>query len=288
MSNALSYIASNTRQHDRDRFLCSLFAPKEMREGLFAILAFNIEVSKTREMVHDELLGQIRLQWWRDVIELLYDNSSGKKINHLVASELAVAIEKFKLSRTLFDQLIDSRSRDLFDSPFNDETELNEYIYGTSATLSMLLLEILCPTTNILLRREIEAAQYVGIAWALTGIVRASTVLAKQKRIYIPQTLMDEFGVDCADFYALNATNGILNATAYIVNLARIEITKAREILQGKIKRHYLALLLQASLAEMYLNRIELSGFDPFSPKIETGRAWRQIKIAFMAARGSF
>jgi phytoene/squalene synthetase len=53
MANALSYIASETRRNDRDRFLCSLFAPEETREGLFAVLAFNIEVAKTREMVRE-------------------------------------------------------------------------------------------------------------------------------------------------------------------------------------------------------------------------------------------
>ena len=180
MSNALSYIASNARQHDRDRFLCSLFAPKAVREGLFAILAFNIEISKTREMVRDELLGQIRLQWWRDAIELIYDNSSGEKINHLVVSELAVAIDKFKLSRTLFDHLIDARSRDLFDSPFKNETELSEYIYGTSATLSMLLMEILCQVYIELIYMILEKQHYLaGYLLAENSILNGKIIFGK-------------------------------------------------------------------------------------------------------------
>ena len=157
-----------------------------------------------------------------------------------------------------------------------------------TGTLCNILLEILCPASSILSSDEISVAESVGIAWALTGIVRASSSLAKQKRMYIPKTLFEEFGFNNNEFYAQNATDGILKATSYIVNLARIEIAYARNLLKGKVKRRYVALLLQASLAELYLNKIESLSFNPFSPRIETGRAWRQLKVVFMAARGSF
>ena len=288
MAIALSYIASETRQHDRDRFLCSLFAPEEKREALYTVLAFNIEIAKTRGMVRERLLGEIRLQWWRDNIELIYNNSSGINSDHLVARELERAIKKFKLSRGLFDQLIDARSRDLVDVPFNDEIDLRRYAYETSSTLCKAMMEILCPASDTLSRNEIHAAESVGMAWALTGIIRASTSLAQQKRIYIPKTLFEEFGIRNDEFYAQNATDDILRAISYIVDLARIEIAYARNMLQGKIKRRYVAVLLQASLAELYLNQIESLSFNPFSSRIESGRVWRQLKIAFMAARGSF
>ena len=99
---------------------------------------------------------------------------------------------------------------------------------------------------------------------------------------------MEEFGFNNDEFYDQNPTYGILKATAYLVDLARIEITKVRRLLKGNIKRPYLALLLQVSLAELYLNKIESVKFNPFSPRIENGHTWRQLKIAIMAARGSF
>ena len=288
MVNALSYITNEIRQHDRDRFLCALFAPEGMRRGLFTVLAFNIEIAKTREMVRERLLGEIRLQWWRDSIEVIYNNSGSLNSNHLVLRELAGVIDEFKLSRALFDQLINARSRDLVDLPFNDEVDLLRYANETSSTLCKILLEILCPKSNTLSGDEINAAESVGMAWALTGIIRASSALANQKRIYIPKTLLGKFKFNNDEFYAQNATDGIFKATSYIIDLARIEIENARNLLKGKVKRPYGALFLQASLAELYLNKIESLGFNPFSSKIENGRAWRQLKIFFMAARGSF
>ena len=48
---ALSQIGAIVRAHDPDRYLCALFATPREREALFAILAFNHEVAKTREVV---------------------------------------------------------------------------------------------------------------------------------------------------------------------------------------------------------------------------------------------
>ena len=65
-------MAGLVRQHDRDRFLTTLFAPDDRREDLLALYAFNHEVAKTREVVSEPTLGRIRLQWWRDNLEAIY------------------------------------------------------------------------------------------------------------------------------------------------------------------------------------------------------------------------
>ena len=68
-SQNLSPLARLVRRHDRDRFLTALFAPAERREDLLALYAFNYEIAKTREVVSEPVLGQIRLQWWRETID---------------------------------------------------------------------------------------------------------------------------------------------------------------------------------------------------------------------------
>ena len=60
------------RRHDRDRYQTALFAPADRREALFALYAFNYEIARVRETVTQPMLGQIRLQWWREVVEAAY------------------------------------------------------------------------------------------------------------------------------------------------------------------------------------------------------------------------
>ncbi|HTV90379.1 MAG TPA: squalene/phytoene synthase family protein, partial [Stellaceae bacterium] len=68
-ASALSTVAALVRRHDRDRYQTALLAPAEKREALFALYAFNYEIARVRETVREPMLGQIRLQWWREAID---------------------------------------------------------------------------------------------------------------------------------------------------------------------------------------------------------------------------
>src|SRR4051794_28190129 len=100
-SEKLSPVGAIVRRHDRDRFLTALFAPAARREALFALYAFNFEVAKTREVVSEPMLGQIRLQWWREAVDEIF--AGGRVRSHEVVQPLAEAIRGGRLSRTHFD-----------------------------------------------------------------------------------------------------------------------------------------------------------------------------------------
>tara|TARA_Y100001968_G_C19051846_1_gene569514 strand:- start:159 stop:344 length:186 start_codon:yes stop_codon:yes gene_type:complete len=55
----LSYCAGEVRRLDADRFFATFFVPKDHREDLFALYAFNLVISKTREIVSKTMLGAI-------------------------------------------------------------------------------------------------------------------------------------------------------------------------------------------------------------------------------------
>ena len=107
---ALSYCALEVRRHDPERFLTCLFAPAERREALFALYAFNQEVAKTRAIVSEPLLGEIRLTWWREAIAQIYE---GTPLQHAVVRALAEAVRAHDLPRAPFDRLIEARGQDL-------------------------------------------------------------------------------------------------------------------------------------------------------------------------------
>ena len=65
----LSDCARLVRRYDNDRYLTALFAKADRREALFALAAFNLEVAKIPEVVSEPMLGEMRLQWWREVID---------------------------------------------------------------------------------------------------------------------------------------------------------------------------------------------------------------------------
>src|SRR5207302_7126999 len=102
-----SPLAALVRRHDRDRYQTALFAPAERREALFALYAFNYEIARVREIVTQPMLGQIRLQWWREVLDAAYAGTTPRR--HPVVLPLSEAIRDCDLARQAFDRLIDTR-----------------------------------------------------------------------------------------------------------------------------------------------------------------------------------
>ena len=108
----LSYCAEHVRRFDNDRFICSLFAPPEQREAMFAACAFSIEVARIREIVTEPTLMQIRLQWWREAVDDIYSKQAPR---HQVALAMATAVDRFQIDRGYFDRVLRARTLDLED-----------------------------------------------------------------------------------------------------------------------------------------------------------------------------
>src|SRR5258708_38864649 len=62
------YCAQQVRRFDHDRYLGTMFAREPVQARLFALYAFNVEIARVREIVSEPVIGQMRLQWWRDAI----------------------------------------------------------------------------------------------------------------------------------------------------------------------------------------------------------------------------
>jgi NADH dehydrogenase [ubiquinone] 1 alpha subcomplex assembly factor 6 len=257
-ATGLSPTAALVRRHDRDRFQTALFAPAEHREALFALYAFNFEIARVRESVREAMLGQIRLQWWREAIGAAY--AGGPVRQHEVVEPITAAIRERNLSRCHFDRLIDTRERDLDDEPLPDMAALEGYAEGSSAPLIFLALEVLGAASP----PALEAARHIGIAYALVGLIRAMPVQAQAGRSFIPASLAAETGLDPRDYTALRASPALLQTVEAIAGAARRRLAAARG-LQQKVPKAALPALLPARIAENALRRLERAGFDPFA-----------------------
>lgn len=291
MAKQLSYCAAEARRHDRDRFLCALFAPADRREDLFALLAFNQEIAKTREIVSEPLLGEMRLQWWREAVGKIYEVSADLETlrgNHVIEA-LVPAIRGRGLSRELFEKLIEGRIRDLDPAPPPDHGALIEYAEATSSALSLLMLEVLGlgdETVSEPDRAEaISAARAIGIGWAILGQIRALSATWRQGRIFLPATDLAAAGwrAEASPMAAARLPDVVKPAAA----LAAAQFEAARAF-HDRIQRRFLPALLPAALARGYLARLRRVGYDPLDGRLELGTAGRQIRLYVSALRGVY
>ena len=67
--SAAGFCASLVRASDFERYAATLFVNPEQRRALLALFAFNIEVARVRDQISQPLAGEIRLQWWSDLLD---------------------------------------------------------------------------------------------------------------------------------------------------------------------------------------------------------------------------
>ena len=281
-SPTLSYCAEEVRLSDRDRFLMTLFAPSEHREALFALYAFNIEISKTREVVSEAMLGAIRLQWWRDSVDTLYSDVPLRK--HAVIEALDPFVMAHQLSRNHFDRLIDGRLIDLEEVPHQTLASLIDYADATSGALVRLSMEVLGGTKP---DAAIEVAHKVGVAWALGGIMRALPSLLQRGRVVLPEELLARHRVDRRSMLNLKPSEELNSAIGELVEIAREHIQDARE-LRREIPKSLVPAVLPAVLADSYLNRLERAEYNVFDESIRKPVGLAMARLAYRAVIGRY
>ncbi len=260
--SAAQYCFDELRKHDRDRYLTTLFAPEARRAELAALYTFNLEISRIPYTVSEPMLAEIRLQWWRDAIASLF---AGNAADHPVIEMLDEAMARATLSRVFFENLIDSRVRDVKKPGFGTLDQLLRYADGSSASLVLLAMEILNVGDDEPIRR---AAVNVGIGWALISLVRAQPKLAQSRYLVAPDELLTKHGVDGEDILAGRSNDRIAALYFELLELGRKHLAIARSM-RPEVPKAARSPLLMAQLADRYADLIGRAQGNPFAAKIE-------------------
>ncbi len=270
VSEGTASLAARVRRQDPDRYLTTLFAPAGRRPALFALIAFNYEIARIREAVTQPLLGQVRLQWWREALAQIH---AGSPPAHEVARALAAAVTEAGLDRERLERMLDAREVDLAPKPPARIEDLLSYASESSGTLVELMLQAL----GVGGEAVEQAGRSVGTAYALVGLARAIPFHARVRRAYIPEHLLVEHGLDLEDLFRGQPSPGLAGAVGEIARLARLHLVEARELGRSAPRRAAPA-LLAATVTESYLGRLERVGYDVFHPSVAQrppGLVWR-------------
>jgi phytoene synthase len=280
-NGGLSRLGDIVRRHDRDRFATALFAPSDRREALFALYAFNHEVARTREVVSETLLGQVRLQWWREAVDEIYTGTAPRR--HEVVAGLAEVVRTAGLERSYFDRLIDGRERDLSPDPPDTLTDLLAYVDATSGMLIALAMQAL----GVPDPRWHAVGRQVGLAYGLVGLLRAVPFHARAQRLYLPRRLLDKHGVTVRNLFDLKPESGLSDAVATLAGEAR-EILKQARSRGAAMPRVALPALLVAVLAERQLRVLAHAKYDVFHPDLTRRDAWALPHLWWRSWRGRY
>jgi 15-cis-phytoene synthase len=278
MQDAFAYCAELVRAADRDRFLASLFAPAEHRGALQALYAFNVEVARVREAAREPLPGEIRLQWWTEVIGGARGEEAGA---NPVAAALLAAIERYGLPPAKLTALIEARRFDLYDDPMARIADLEAYARDTASGLLAMAAQILGGGAAEQAAAAAEqAADAAGIAYAVAGLLRALPQHAARRQLYVPAEILERHNVEPRNIFARQGSDGLRAALTELQDLARRHLDAARAPLLA-LPAAALPAYLPIALVRPTLDR--LAQDDPFAPGEIA--PWRRQWLIWRAAR---
>jgi len=259
------------RMADKDRFLATLFAPAEKRGPLFALYAFNAEIASVRERAREPMPGEIRLQWWRDVIN---GERAGEAAANPVAAALTDTIARFSLPRPSLVGLIEAHAFDLYDDPMPTFDALEGYVRHSTATVFNLAAQICGEPAG-------EASEQAGLAYGIVALLRSVALHASRRQLFVPLEALD--ATTPGHIFAGQASPELITALGTLHAQAR-QSFEAFEALLPQLSATTMSAFLPVALVPGYLSVMEQPGYDPFRSDPNVPQ-WRRQWVLWRAAR---
>lgn len=276
MAEALQYCEQLVRDADKDRFLATLFAAAPLRGALYSLYAFDHEIAQIRDRISTPLPGEVRLQWWRDVLAATVAGEAGA---NPVAEALLGTIARHELPMTMLLGLIDAHTFDLYDDPMATLVEFGGYAHATAAAVLSLAVHILnggaAPEWD-------DTIRHAGSGMALTAALVHLPLHVSRGQCYLPADILAARDVDLADLFAGRASAALTAALADLRAIARGHLDAVRSVAR-EIPPKLLPAFLPLALAPSSLRQMERADADPFRP--QPLPQWRRQWILWRATR---
>lgn len=276
MTSDFDHAVETVRRYDRDRYLSALLAPEAHRPGLMALYAFNAEIARVREVVSEPLPGEVRLQWWRDLLE---GTEHGAVASHPVANVLLSTVQKYNLPRQGLIAMTEARIFDLYDDPMPSLNDLEGYAGETVSGL----IQLVC----LVLNRGVDpktstASGHAGVAYALTGLMRALPWHASRRQMFLPTDICERHALDPETVFRGEMTPQLQAVLKEMRDHVRHHLNRVRNEAQS-VPETCRNAFLPLVLVEPYLKRFEGQGTDALKQPIEMS----QLRTQWLLWRGS-
>ena len=252
---SLQACADIVAKGDPDRFAAAMAGPVAAREVLFPLYAFNVEVTRAAWIASEPMIGEMRLQWWRDVLDEI---ATGKPVRaHEVSTPLAEALDAG--AATALDKLVQARRWDLYSDAFEDTAHFDDYLSKTGGVLMWTGARLLGAQAG-----AVTKVTALGRGAALARFLAAVPELEARGRIPLVDGRPEAIKSLCQDAMKALPTSGTLKmAVPRAARPALLEGWQAYPLLGLAIERPHL-------VAE---GGLRLSEFD---------KRWRLLRASFL------
>lgn len=242
------------------------------------LAAYNVELARIAGRVSEPLLGEIRLQWWRDALGTL---GEGGATGNPIADALGDVMRAYDLAPARLAALADARAFDISGTPMPDMTALKVYLGKIDGGLFALAAQLLGTDA----KAADAASRDTGLAWGLISVLRALPEHLSKARMTLPGDLLARHNVDAERLYAGEGGTGLNAALNELIVEARTALGRARtgvSDLPGRQRTAFLPL----ALVESYLKALARPGRAPLREVADINPLTRLARLTTAAIRG--
>ncbi|TWC06814.1 phytoene synthase [Bradyrhizobium macuxiense] len=254
-----AFCADLVRTHDFVRYASTLFLPGPERRALLAIYAFNIEVARVHEQVSQPLPGEMRLQWWTD---MLAGTGHGGVEGNPVAAELLYAIRNHRLPVSPFSGLVEEHQFDLYNDPMPTLAALEGYLDATASVLFAQATRVVARPSEAI----DHLARHAGLAQGMAQVIAALGRDASRQQLFLPLQLLQQHGSSTEEVFAGKPTPNIRAAIDQLAEEAQGHLKTAFGLL-ADVPSGVRPIFLPLAHVRRELSRARRVDSDPFVPK---------------------
>lgn len=222
-------ILDELRAADALRFPAVLFVPQDHRAAIAALWGFHAETRAIPDRVSEPAPGEIRLQWWRDIV---LGERSGEAAASPLAGALLAAISAHSLPIAGFERYLEARIFDLYHDPMPDRTALETWAGETESFIFQMAAQVLGAPAD---STTADASGHAGVAAATASLLRSLAVDRRAGRGHVPEELLRACGLSRSEWLCdpssvaggLGSSEPHLAVVAGMAALAREHLEKA-------------------------------------------------------------
>ena len=258
--DSASFCADLVRSHDFVRYASTLFMPATQRRALLALYAFNVEISRVRDHISQPLPGEMRLQWWTD---MLAGAGHGGIEGNPVAAELLLVIRDFRLPVELLSRLVDEHQFDLYNDPMPSMAALESYVNDTSAALFSLGARVAARPSEAI----DHLARHAGLAQGMLQVVATLPWDTARRQLFVPLQLLEQHGSGIEEVFSRKLTPKARAAIDQLIGEARGHLKTAFDLL-ADVPPEVRPVFLPLALLRRDLKWMSRADSDPFAPRV--------------------
>ncbi|KIY48633.1 hypothetical protein FISHEDRAFT_42934 [Fistulina hepatica ATCC 64428] len=269
VSDSFAHCKGLVQKHDYESFLVSHFFPEPLQDTFFALKAFNVDLALVQDTVSNPTIGQMRMQFWRDIVKSLHSENIADIPHHPVALALWEASKQFHLPAYYLRKIVDARDAELLTPVHMTVDSLTQHAEATASSMHYLLLSALGLSSSEALS---HAASHLGVAQTIAILLRALPFHAKHGRMVIPAEITAKHRVQQEDVFRNGPrARGIDDAVFEFATVANEHLLTARSMFEGgKVSPAVASPVFLAGVpVARYLERLEKANFDAFDPKLQ-------------------